>query len=100
MTCKDCIHYEACNDWSIKVFPRDDNPFPFEANENENLCDYYKNKEDVAEVKHGEWKHTPSIYDEHSYVCSGKDGCGRQLSILGNPLNYCPYCGAKMSRKG
>ena len=51
---------------------------------------------DVAEVKHGEWKHT----DKARYW-AGKDECSectyhyydrRDLSHF----NYCPDCGAKM----
>lgn len=54
---------------------------------------------DVAEAKHGEWKHTVEfghIAKHHYWNCSlcgaGSSDCGRE--------NYCPNCGAKMDGKG
>lgn len=55
-------------------------------------------KEDVAEVKHGEWKHTVEfgrIAKHHYWNCSL---CGADSSDCGRE-NYCPNCGAKMDGK-
>jgi hypothetical protein len=39
-TCKNCIHFKACEDWRNLWAPEDLN-FPFECDDNENLCDQY-----------------------------------------------------------
>lgn len=48
---------------------------------------------DVRPVVRGRWvkEHTP--YNDHAYRCSA---CNKEIGILGNPLAYCPNCGAKM----
>jgi hypothetical protein len=39
-TCKNCIHFKACEDWRNLWAPEDFN-FPFECEDRENLCDQY-----------------------------------------------------------
>ena len=48
---------------------------------------------DAKSVKRGKWINTHSAFDPHMRKCSV---CEKQLSVLGGPLDYCPYCGAKM----
>lgn len=50
---------------------------------------------DVAPVVHGEWieRQTPHAMGGISAKCSV---CTKSVQYLGNPLNYCPNCGAKM----
>ena len=46
--------------------------------------------------KQGKWIENPSPWDmegSHAYVCSV---CNERISVLGNPLPYCCFCGAKM----
>lgn len=59
-------------------------------------------KADVQKVNHAHWSCVSE--DECNYMCDGKDGCGRVLSlVLGSPedydIGYCPFCGAKMDEK-
>ena len=59
-------------------------------------------KEDVIEVKHGEWIEDCGSYDlrDHFYHCSK---CGRPINVIcGTQLSdypYCSNCGAKMDGK-
>lgn len=50
---------------------------------------------DVALVVHGRWieRRAPHAMGGISAKCSA---CSKSVQYLGNPLNYCPHCGAKM----
>ena len=50
---------------------------------------------DVAPVRHGRWIERKSFHAEGgiSAKCSA---CQKDVQYLGNPLKYCPNCGAKM----
>ena len=50
---------------------------------------------DVALVRHGRWIERKSFHAEGGIVakCSA---CQKDVQYLGNPLNFCPNCGAKM----
>lgn len=50
---------------------------------------------DVAPVVHGRWieRQAPHAMGGISAKCSA---CSKNVQYLGNPLNYCPHCGAKM----
>lgn len=45
--------------------------------------------EDVRKNAHGKWKDTPNWLRK---ICSE---CGSDY-VMADPLNYCPYCGARM----
>ena len=51
--------------------------------------------DDVAPVRHGRWKERKSFHAEGGIVakCSA---CQKDVQYLGNPLKFCPNCGAKM----
>lgn len=53
---------------------------------------------DVAPVVHGRWieRQAPHAMGGISAKCSI---CSKSVQYLGNPLNYCPNCGAKMDGK-
>lgn len=53
---------------------------------------------DVAPVVHGRWieRQSPHAMEGISAKCSA---CSKNVQYLGNPLNYCPNCGAKMDGK-
>lgn len=53
---------------------------------------------DVAPVVHGRWivRKAPHAMGGISAKCSV---CSKSVQYLGNPLNYCPNCGAKMDGK-
>ena len=50
---------------------------------------------DVTPVRHGRWIERKSFHAEGGIVakCSA---CQKDVQYLGNPLNFCPNCGAKM----
>lgn len=50
---------------------------------------------DVAPVVHGRWieRRAPHAMGGISAKCSA---CSKSVQYLGNPLNYCPNCGARM----
>ncbi len=84
MTCRDCIHCEVCDFISIT------NDITIAKS-----CDYFKNKADYAEVKHGKWIVTKTEFGWNcceyptEYKCSV---CGRTEK---REELYC-HCGAKM----
>lgn len=82
-TCYDCIHCEACSDAGDLGFSS--------LKEDVSKCKHFKNKADVAEVKHGEWVDN-GIQDSMLSECSL---CGFPCGAY--TFNYCPNCGAKMS---
>ena len=55
----------------------------------------YTPSADVAPVRHGRWIERKSFHAEGgiSAKCSA---CQKDVQYLGNPLKYCPNCGAKM----
>lgn len=85
-TCKDCIHYSVC------IFHHNGDEYK--------KCVHFKNKADVAEVRHGEWKDSGDC----DWRCTNCDDYFA-LDIDMHPIddcgmNYCPNCGAKMDGKG
>jgi hypothetical protein len=96
MTCKDCVHYEACKDmYSGYSLDFDDCDFTLDCID----MGIFKNKADFVEVKHGRWERC--IDWEYDFCCSE---CG-DFATLGEYNNhdvltdFCPNCGADM-RKG
>ncbi|HIX11883.1 MAG TPA: zinc ribbon domain-containing protein [Candidatus Agathobaculum pullistercoris] len=48
-------------------------------------------REQVEKVWKGEWVHKRSPYDYKIFVCKK---CGKQISIQGENMDFCPFCGA------
>ena len=48
-------------------------------------------QEQVEKVWRGEWIHKRSPYDYKIFVCKK---CGKQISIQGENMDFCPACGA------
>ncbi len=99
MTCKDCVHYEACQEMydlttSLEDIDMLDNKYA------EQGCLLFKNKADFVVVKHGRWERC--IDWEYDFCCSE---CGG-FAVLGEYNNhdvltdYCPECGADMRKEG
>ena len=81
-TCTDCIHQYCCKyDRFFGVY------------EVENKCEYFKNKADFVEVKHGEWIR-PTII--HGMTIAGLLHCSVCGEVPCDEGKYCPNCGAKM----
>ena len=76
--CKACIHQKVCV-WH--------NELEDECNGN---CADFKNKADVAEVKHGEWQRQKNGF---YFLCSV---CGKAAATKGN---FCHNCGANMDKE-
>ncbi len=53
-------------------------------------------REQVEKVWRGEWVHKRSPYDYKIFVCKK---CGKQISIQGGNLNFCPKCGSAQTDK-
>ena len=53
-------------------------------------------REQVEKVWRGEWKHKNSPFDYKIFVCKQ---CGKQISIQGENLDFCPACGAAQTDK-
>ena len=51
-------------------------------------------REQVEKVWRGEWEHKRSPYDYKIFVCKK---CGKQISIQGEIMDFCPACGAPMT---
>ena len=80
MTCKDCIHWDACKNLLEKIAP---------AYKGKNLvfsfaCNHFKNKADYVKVKHGEW-----IADEKYRRRVGS------VKIIKHITYKCSLCGHK-----
>ena len=100
MTCKDCVHYEVCQNimfeeakLSVKA------ETVIVTIKNRIVCKFFKNKADFVEVKHGEWARQKGRPEA---ICSE---CGREVAyqIIDNKWrfeNFCPHCGADMRKGG
>ena len=95
-TCKDCLHFEVCDSGRHIGEYNDDIDEGTYTDGVEKECPAFKNKADVAEVKHGEWKRI-----ECGTICTN---CNR---VYDNDFEFsykqikqyfkrCPDCGAKM----
>lgn len=48
-------------------------------------------REQVEKVWKGEWINKHSVYDHKIFTCAQ---CGKQISIQGENLDFCPKCGS------
>lgn len=90
MTCKDCLHWEAC----LHLIEAMNHDYKGKNITIKSVCKKFKNKYDYAEVKHGEWieiiKDIGKGRTLTHYKCSL---CGVHIN---DKSNYCYHCGAKM----
>ena len=90
MTCKDCVHYEACKEM-FEAYKNDSEDWEKDFDDCDfGNCNHFKNKADFVEVKRAKWTYETRYYS--CSVCGGK----RFNLLLGTDAEYCPYCGAKM----
>ena len=99
MTCKDCIHYEACKN----LYEIHGDGLSGESH----VCDYFADRSRFVELPTAHWiRHTP---DKNIMQEFHKQGIGRGMSEnsifwtcsncggWGNlSFNYCPSCGAEI----
>lgn len=86
MTCKDCVHYEVCED--AREF---DNYEVYDI-----ICDHAKNKSDFVEVKHGEW----TLHPDGSGTCSNCNRTQKSVWDMDKWQKFCGHCGADMRKEG
>lgn len=90
--CNECLHEIVCE---------------FHHNFNgidTRFCNYFKNKADVQEVKHGKWKQIEDSLGWQEVRCAECSVCGEDWIIeedysfedFTEYWRYCPNCGAKM----
>lgn len=84
--CNECLHEIVCE---------------FHHNFNgidTRFCNYFKNKADVQEVKHGYWIKSgkPHDYDITCSLCGDVGEYGLETEDAVNDYYYCTNCGAKM----
>lgn len=53
-------------------------------------------REQVEKVWKGEWINKHSAYDHKIFTCAQ---CGKQISIQGENLDFCPKCGSAQTDK-
>ena len=87
-TCRDCFNVELCTKWAITY---DETPLWDKPVE----CDFFKDKSQYAEVKHGEWVEERGTLDAQCSLC-GEFAPEDNSGICSGVYNYCPNCGAKM----
>lgn len=100
MTCKDCVHYEACKDmydgYSCNF---DDCNFAPDCID----VGLFKNKADFVEAKRGEWFVDDFPKQGKKFII-----CSECRSVIDcnvtyvdeNEYDFCPYCGADMRKEG
>lgn len=97
----DCLYYKVCSDFRGNICERDLCRFMEYRMTSDGLCELFKNKADVVEVKRGEWIDKPS--GRYSHIASWCSVCGNKSGIGGIESNrhkpYCPNCGADMRGK-
>ena len=90
-TCKDCVHYEVCED--AREF---DNYEVYDI-----ICDRAKNKADFVEVKHGEWVYWQPDGTNHLWQCSVCGGAiVTPMPFVAKHIAFCEHCGADMRKEG
>lgn len=99
MTCKDCIHYEACHDMYYEEHAT--RHFDPEKHNAEKECGYFKDRSRFVELPHAEWVEDEDMYGDPIYRCSN---CNEHFVLEeGTPTDncyfYCPNCGAKMDKQ-
>lgn len=98
MTCRCCIHFDACSTkGKTRYYGR-----IVACDDVEERCEFFRNKANVVEVRHGEWiEKWDSQHFVSSCICSvcGK-GTHRDSLMKWAKGAYCQNCGAKMDGKG
>lgn len=88
--CEECLYFEVCNSWHKDL----EEEGLITGGFFQHKCKDFKNKSDLQEVKHGEWKDTG--IDELDLIYSGWKCSECGYIYCGDKSNYCPNCGAKM----
>lgn len=85
MTYNDCVHFIVCD--------RCPNCKPSE-------CEFFKNKVDVVEVRHGEWTKVEVTGNGYGQIYYQHKNCTvNSTELYKSAYEYCPHCGAKMGGK-
>jgi hypothetical protein len=88
MTCKDCVHYGVCELLEKSII-------------SSKYCDFFKNKADFVEVKHGEWVYWQPDGTNHLWKCSVCGGAiVTPMRFVAKHIAFCEHCGADMRKEG
>ena len=109
MTCKDCIHYEAClrkerliidgiNRAAQYASKFINDKIEVGCSKRENICEFFADRSRFVELPHAEWVEDEDMYGDPIYRCSN---CNEHFVLeegtpIDNCYSYCPNCGAKI----
>lgn len=97
MICKDCVHYELCEDWFEQI--KEEGLVTGERSQQQ--CESFKNKADFVKVKHGEWVYWQPDGTNHLWVCSVCNAAiVTPMPFVAKHIAFCEHCGADMRKKG
>ena len=88
----DCLYYKVCSDFRGNICERDLYRFLGYRITSDELCEHFKNKADVVEVKRGEWE----LHPDGSGTCSCCNRTQKSVWDYDNAQNFCGHCGADM----
>lgn len=104
MTCKDCVHYDACEEM-YEAYKQDSIDWDRDFGDCgfSSCCNHFKNKADFVEVKHGECLVDEFKRQNKKFLicseCRAVIDCN-VICIDENEFDYCPYCGVDMRKEG
>lgn len=91
MTCKDCDRRIVC-----RYYTQWANVEQIETDR----CQYFKNKADFVEVKHGKWIYWQPDGTNHLWKCSVCDvAISTPMPFVAKHIAFCEHCGADMRKK-
>lgn len=100
MTCKDCLHYNACKSLLEAMGYTVDG----DGVDADKRCDTFEDRNSFAPVVYGRWDGTADGYfnGELVYDIWNCSNCGFDADGADEKpdWNYCPHCGAKMDFGG
>ncbi len=93
MTCKDCVHYEVCMDFTTLK----ESEFFQNYDKQEDLCNHFKNKADVVVVRCKDCKYYKAQKQSVNWK-NKKKYCCRVVALKVNENDYCSYGDAGVSK--
>ena len=92
MTCKDCDRQIVC-----RYYTQWANVEQIETDR----CQFFKNKTDFVEVKHGKWLYWQPGGNNHLWKCSVCGGAiVTPMRFVAKHIAFCEHCGADMREEG
>lgn len=100
-TCKDCLYWEACNEYRGAFWGHKAQYSSPIINASADSCIFYKDCSRFVELIIAEWIEDEDMYGDPIYRCSA---CNERFVLeegtpADNGYSYCPNCGAKMDEQ-